>query len=139
MAEEIFKDIIRKKRLDDNEWIIYSAGCWAWEGYPATKNAILTMKSRGIDLENHRSQPVTEILMEKMDLVLCMEFSHKDFLSRHFPDYTENIFLLSEMVGVLEDIDDPVNDPIQTYQESAEKLENLLNEGFDLIEILTRP
>lgn len=124
--------------MDDSEWIVQSAGCWAWEGYPATKNAILTMRYRGIDLETHRSQPATEILMEKMDLVLCMECSHQDFLSRHFPDHADKVFLLSEMVGVLEEIDDPVNDPLQTYQESAEKLENLLHEGFDLIEKLTR-
>lgn len=138
MAEGLFKNLLRKKNLDQSQWNIQSAGCWARPGNPATMFSIITMQTIGIDLHKHRSQPVSESLLEKMNLVLCMEKNHVQFIKRHFPEHAEKIYLLTEMVEEPSDIDDPVSYPLEIYQHTAEAINNFLEAGFAKIFRLTQ-
>ena len=50
-----------------------SAGTAAWEGQPATEDAIAVVAADGIDLSAHRSRRVTPAALRAADLVLVME------------------------------------------------------------------
>ncbi|HEY2955711.1 MAG TPA: low molecular weight protein arginine phosphatase [Candidatus Eisenbacteria bacterium] len=52
---------------------VSSAGTAAWEGQPATEEAIAVAGADGIDLGGHRSRRVTAAALEAADLVLVME------------------------------------------------------------------
>jgi protein-tyrosine-phosphatase len=53
-----------------------SAGTAAWEGQPATANAVAVAAQEGIDLAGHRSRRATPELARGADLVLVMEREH---------------------------------------------------------------
>jgi len=59
---------------------VLSAGVAARTGEPATANSITALKKVGIDLRSHRSQPVTQELLDHALLVLCMTESHRDMI-----------------------------------------------------------
>jgi protein-tyrosine phosphatase len=52
---------------------VASAGTAAWEGQPATEDAIAVAARDGIDLSDHRSRRVAPAVVREADLVLVME------------------------------------------------------------------
>jgi len=135
MAEVLFKDLV--SQLDpETSWIINSAGCWARPNNPATSTAIEVMKDRGLNLNDHLSQPVTEALVEKYNLSLVMEEEHKRFIFRNFPDVAKNTYLLYEIVDKLQEIWDPVGMSKQAYENTADEMLRIMREGFKKISTL---
>lgn len=133
IAMIIFKDLITRKNENPEDWRIESAGVWAVSGYSATDFAHRTMKELGLDLADHRSQPVTESLIDKFNLILCMENDQVNFLKRNFPDSKEKVFLLSEMTGQNLDIRDPVGYSLDDYKNTAVDILLLLEKGYSKI------
>jgi protein-tyrosine phosphatase len=114
-------------------WLVKSAGVWAYEGQPASQNAVLEMRERGIRLEDHRSQPVAPDLVEEADLVLAMTRNHVESIRLAFPDQAHKVRLLSEMIGGRHDIADPYGGSRRSYAATARSLEALIDEGYDTI------
>ena len=133
MAMALFADLVIKRGMNIDAWRIESAGCWAMSGLPATTSAITTVSARGLDLTGHRSQPITESLLDEFNLILCMAYDHKSSLQRNFPSNAAKIFLLSEMVATGKEVDDPVGLSIGIYQTTAVEILGYLQNGFDKI------
>ena len=72
-------------------------------------------------------------MLAVFDLVLVMVGNHKEALDIEFPQFSEKVFLLSEMVGGEWDLDDPVGQPMEEYRETADLIEEVLDEGWDRI------
>ncbi len=132
MAEALFKSILDEADLGDT-WRVESAGVWAYSGESATPSARRVMRERSLDIENHRSRPVTEGLISQFDLVLVMESRHAKALQGQFPAYTDRVKLFSALIGRTDDIDDPVTGTLNTYRVVADELEDLLRRGIDRI------
>jgi protein-tyrosine-phosphatase len=130
MAEYIFKDMID----ENSDWQISSAGTYTRNGMP-TNNEVLTVlkRSYNIDASDHRTQVITHTKVHNHHLVLCMASNHKEALRAEFPDLKERIFLLSEMVGEFESIDDPIGGPYLEYEATAREINKYLKLGFDRI------
>jgi ribose 5-phosphate isomerase B len=128
--------LMRKRLADlgrDSDWVADSAGTWALEGVTATSHAIEAMRERNLDLDEHLSQTVTEELMASYDLILTMVSNHKEAINIEFPQYSDKVFLLSEMVDGDWDLDDPVGKPLEEYRETAKMIEEVLEEGWERI------
>jgi len=139
MAEAIMKDYFHKMDLPIN-LIVQSAGTWAENGRPATSFGVKAMSHRGLDTSNHRSQAITHGLLEKFDLVLTMESGHKEALQLEFPDFSDKIFMLSEMTGMKVNIDDPIGGSFDDYLETADEIENWIRLGLpQMLQILKVP
>lgn len=135
MAEVLFKDLV--SRLEpDVRWDVASAGCWGRPNNLATTTAIEVMKDRGLNLDDHLSQPVTEALLGKYHLVLVMEEEHKRFILRNFPDVGKNTHLLYEMVDKQKEIWDPVGMSKHAYENCAEEILRIMRESFQKISAL---
>jgi protein-tyrosine phosphatase len=137
MGEVLFKQYIQSQGYSGQDWEVASAGCWARPEQPATKNAILTAESYKCNLWLHSSQAVSEILLKKFNLLLCLESEHKDFIKRNFPEMAEKVFLLSNMIGADFNIDDPVSGTLETYALTAQKLMSIMLAGFPRIRNLS--
>jgi protein-tyrosine-phosphatase len=114
-------------------WTVDSAGVFAYEGQPASVNAVLEMRERGIELGGHCSQPVDHRLMEAADLVLAMTRHHVEGLQQAFPDQAGKVRLLSEMVGRTYDIADPYGASRAAYSTAARDLAALIERGYERI------
>lgn len=133
MAEALFRAQLKKERSDWKEWIVDSAGTWAEDGEMATRNSRVVMAERGLDISSHRSQTVSEEMLQNYDLILTMEHGHKEALQVEFPQFAHRVFLLSEMSGAVTPISDPYGGPIEAYQETANKIEKMLVKGMQRI------
>ncbi|MFC2053777.1 hypothetical protein ACFLV7_05685 [Chloroflexota bacterium] len=117
-------------------WKIESAGVWDMGGQQVAANTQLVLQKRGIDLNDYLSRTVTGTMLSGFNLVLVMEDNHKEVLKLAFPEYTDRIFMLSEMVGELYDIVDPIGRPLADFEETVLEMERILTEGFEKISIM---
>jgi protein-tyrosine-phosphatase len=92
------------------------------------------------DIRGHRSRVITERIVENAALILAMTQSHAETLRAEFPAYTDRIYLLSEMVGYVYDIEDPVGGTLLDYEETALKIEAMIENGFPrMMELIGLP
>lgn len=64
------------------------------------------MEEVGIDISNHRAQPVTEEMLAAADLILTMTRAHRDYLTRIYGE-DNRIHSLYEFLGQDGDVLDP--------------------------------
>ena len=133
MAMVLFKDLLTKNEEKLEDWRIESAGIWASTGFPATKETALVIQGMGLDLLDHRSQPITESLLDGFNLILCMTNDQVNFIKRNFPTAKDRVFLLSEMADQDQDILDPVGHPQNAYKNTANEILDFLEKGFSKI------
>jgi protein-tyrosine-phosphatase len=132
MAEALFKQHLREDGQDDG-WRVESAGVWASDGVPATENARTVMAERGLDLQAHRSRVVSARMLSEFGLILTMEARHRRFIKDVFPQHAAKVYLLSEMVDVEADVEDPVIGSLDDYRLTADHLVDLLKRGYNKI------
>ncbi|WP_221567309.1 low molecular weight protein arginine phosphatase [Alkalihalobacillus sp. TS-13] len=77
---------------------VQSAGIYAAYGSPASLQSIEVLKDEGI-LYNHKSQPLTEDLVEWADLILTMTTQHKQAIISQFPSKLKNVHTIREHVS----------------------------------------
>ena len=126
MAEALLRKKLHKVAAADKV-SVSSAGISAWEGQPASPEAVSVMGRRGIaSIASHRARQVTAAQIAEADLILVMTRSHQEKLQKCFTDHADRIFLLSEYGGGMEDVVDPVGGPVSEYQMCAEELDHLV-------------
>jgi len=116
-----------------DQWKIESSGVWDMGDQPAAFNTQLVLQERGIDLNYHASRTVTGTMLSEFNLVLVMEDNHKEVLKLAFTEYTDRIYLFSEMVGEIYNIVDPIGRSLAIFEETALEMERILTEGFEKI------
>lgn len=132
LAQEILKKLLAERGVEDG-YEVTSAGTWAADDQPALPKAQQVGRDFGIDLSQHRSRMITANILEGADLVLTMENRQKEALSYEFPENKNKIYVLGELVGVTEDISDPVMGSMDTYQRTGQRIYAILEEGLDEI------
>lgn len=106
-----------------------SAGVFAMPGEPASKNAVIALENKGIQI-NHSSQPITQDLILWSSNVLTMTNSHKHVLVSQFPLYKDKIFTIHEYVsGDNRDISDPYSGSLTVYENTLNELEELIKQA----------
>jgi protein-tyrosine-phosphatase len=129
MAVGLFKQQIA--RLGQTEqWQVASAGTWAVPDRPATLLARTVMAERAIDLSGHLSRLLDGELLHDADIILVMERHHLEAICVEFPEVAGKTFLLSQLIGQLFDIGDPVQGTIDDYRRCADEIQRLLAGGY---------
>ncbi len=132
MAAALFKKLV-SQREDAGEWRVESAGVWARDGNPAALLSQVVMGEKGLDISAHQSQLADCPLLQNFDLILTMEAEQKYVLQMRCEEYSNRVYMLSEMVGDEFDIPDPIGGESADYEEIASLIERLLTDGFDKI------
>lgn len=129
MAEYLFKDLLG----DTTDWQISSAGTYTRKGMRTNTEVLTVIKRYGIDARGHRTREVSRRKIHNHNLVLCLASNHKEALRAEFPDLKERIYLLSEMVGKSDSVNDPIGGPLVEYEAVAKEIHEYLTQGFDRI------
>jgi protein-tyrosine-phosphatase len=138
MAEALLRHEVAR-RGEAQTWKISSAGTWAEADLPATQFAHAVMARRGIQLVGHRSQPLIVEALREADIVLAMTRNHKEAIQAEFPRMADKVFLLSQLVDQVFDIEDPYGGSLEDYELCASDIESLLERGLDrLVELADR-
>ena len=133
MAMGLLRSLIEDS---NDQWKIESAGVWDMGDQQVAANTQLVLEEHGIDLNDHTSCTVTSTMLSEFNLVLVMEDIHKEVLKLAFPEYTDRIYMLSEMMGGFYDIVDPIGGALADFEETAFEMERILTEGIEKISIL---
>ena len=131
VAEAVLRDRLQYRGLLD--WTVDSAGTWGLDGRGASQHSITIMAEEGLDLQAHRARTITEEILEKANLVICMESGHVEAIKAEFPQHKERVFLLSEMIGHRYSISDPYGGPLENYKRMAKEITNIIDEGLERI------
>jgi protein-tyrosine-phosphatase len=91
-----------------------------------------------MDISNHRSRMVTEGILESFDLVLTMEKGQKEALVVEFPKFARRVQMLTEMIGLVYDIPDPIGKSMTDFEETYKELEQVLRLGLEKVRRYTR-
>ena len=112
---------------------VVSAGVWASEGREVSRTSSAVLAGRGVDISAHRSQPVTTALLDQVNLVLVMEEAHRRSIFNYSPKYLAKTFLLTEMSGQHDDIEDPYGRAVEAYEATADQIAGLIDTGLPRI------
>ena len=141
MAEGILKDLVIDE-ADKNHTIIpimiTSAGTHAVMGGPASHTAVKVMNSHGINLNFHRSKPISESIVRNSDLIITMERNHTEIIKRQWPFctwvYELKNFAQDVPVEPFEmDIVDPIGMGQEIYEGVFDELYKELSRVKDII------
>jgi protein-tyrosine-phosphatase len=136
-------EALARAALERRGWThvrVDSAGTSAGWDAPASEHAIAVCSEHGLDLEGHRSQPLTPELVRWADLILAMSSTHLDAVREIDVDVDDRAALLSEFAG--EDgagIDDPFGGAIEPYRRTFRQLERLVDAALQRLELILAP
>jgi RpiB/LacA/LacB family sugar-phosphate isomerase len=124
MAEYLF----RARLGGERGWIARSAGTSAVNGWPASEEAVIALREKGVDLQRHRSQPVTSDLLEKSDLIVTMTRRHREDLLRHNASLAPRIRLLTSFGTATrsDDIPDPIGQSLDVYRRTRDVIDGAI-------------
>ncbi|HPS54886.1 MAG TPA: L-threonylcarbamoyladenylate synthase [Sedimentisphaerales bacterium] len=128
MAEGLFKKYWAEKigcnvdQLEQMGYKVLSVATLSMAGVPVSSESVVACKKKGVDISQHRSQSLSEKLIEQSDLIFTMSGSHRDIILNICPDAGEKCFLL----GGDKDVPDPIGKSQSVYNECADTIENYI-------------
>lgn len=117
MAERIMKQYLPEKK-------IRSAGLMAMVNHPADDTAVIVSGLHGVSLEGHRGTQFRSSMTGEYDLILVMENSHLEKISKISPQARGKIMLLGHWSGHRE-----IPDPYRKSQEAFESVYQLIDQA----------
>ena len=130
--------VLAAQRYDPAAVRFLSAGLQGWPGEPASTGSLETAAARGLALDAHRSQPVSDDLLAGADWVIGMTRAHVAIFKSRFPGYPGRVGLLgqpgADLAGSVpspdaEEVADPFGGSREAYEAMADQVERLL-EGW---------
>ena len=133
MAEGFFKQISQ----NDADLSCASAGIGAVGGQSASRNSIVAMAEEGIDIQTHRSEPVTSDLIQQADFILVMTYHHLYSLLLLYPQAADKLFLLKEFMPPNDrsnrEVMDPFGQPLEIYAACRNQLSEAIGYLYPLL------
>ena len=117
MAEKLLQHALAGQGAPLNQIEIVSAGVAAGYGDPASANSVAVLKKIKLDLGRHKSQPLTQDLIDRAFLILGMTQSHINVLNHYYTGLPERVHLFREFMSKNEnpEIPDPYGQNYTAY------------------------
>jgi protein-tyrosine phosphatase len=118
MAQKLLQHALAAEGAPYDKLVVESAGVAAGYGEPASANSVAALKKVKIDLTQHKSQPITQTLLDRAFLILGMTDSHLDILTHYHKGLSERMHLFREFMEPHENeqIPDPYGQNFDAYQ-----------------------
>lgn len=113
MAELLMKNKIKRCKI--RWWDVSSCGINAEVGGAMSRNSEIALSERGISAENFKPRQLTQKLIEKSTIVICMTENQKTLL-----ESCGNVHSVKEMCGY--DIPDPYGCNLDAYRVTRDAL-----------------
>lgn len=111
---------------------VASAGTGAAEGSPASDGALLVSLEQGLDLNEHRSRPLTAELVADSDIILVMGGGHLDRVRQLGGGERAHLladFAANDAAGRA--VSDPFGGDLSVYRETFGQLETEIGRALD--------
>jgi len=130
MAEAMCKDLLAKQlgcRIDQLATMGYrvlSAGTFASTGGPTSSDAQTALSLMNIEFAGHKSQALTEDLINKADHVFVMTPEHAEFARQIAAQAEQKVQLLAEGQAIL----DPLGRGLEEYKKCAHNIHKAIED-----------
>ncbi|UCG33014.1 MAG: threonylcarbamoyl-AMP synthase [Phycisphaerales bacterium] len=137
MAEALCRDMLARKLdiapelLREAGYHVYSAGVHGLDGAPASQGALQAVQQRGLDLSRHVARAVDVGMLRDADYIWVMCDTHLQGITAMVPSVRGRARLLADG----EEIEDPIGQPQECYNECAEKLARGLRTRLEEVEL----
>lgn len=121
MAEAILKAQLAKQGRSD-EFNVVSRGVAAFDGQPASDNAIIALNEIGIDLTHHSAKRISMQDLKSADIIYVMSEGQKAAIAEVVPEKADKIKVL--------DIIDPYGMEIDEYKICRDAFVNIFKKEF---------
>lgn len=141
LAEALARRALLEREIGQVE--VLSAGVGAANGVPASEGALRGARRHGLELDPHRSRPLTAELVDEADLVLTMSLHHLERVRGLGGG--EKASLISSFAAGNDDpeagppIPDPIGGGDAEYEETIETLETLVEAVIRRLEPIVAP
>ena len=116
VAEIMLKTMLKQEQVKGI--VVRSAGVKTTDGKKMSENSTKALKQLGYLPYGFKSRQLTDEIIEKADMLICMTENHKRALGS-----IKNAYSISELTGVNE-IGDPYGCDLDTYLKTAKEIEN---------------
>lgn len=120
---------------------VISAGVAARNGEPVSENSVLALRKVGIDVSHHRSQSLTQRMLDEAVAVYCMTESHRAMIQVQADPVPRNLFLFREFFPGDGDkeIGDPFGGPLRIYEAVRDEMVESIPALIDHLKTLIGP
>ncbi len=124
MAQKLLQHALAAEEAPLNQLEVVSAGVAAGYGDPASANSVAAVKKIKLDLNHHKSQPVTQNLIDQSYAVFGMTQSHIDILNHYHNNLPRRVHLFREFMGEGEspEIPDPYGQNFAAYAQCLDSM-----------------
>lgn len=122
---------MRARLGDDTMWETGSAGVFAPDGAPPSKEGVQVLKELKINSRKHRSRPLTRELVDQATLVVVMTREHQLDVLRMFPDLEGRVHMLtsfSDTHHAAVNIPDPIGLPLSVYRTTRDTIDSAVSD-----------
>lgn len=117
--------LLLQQQLSGNEVEVISAGTHAVEGRSAESHMREIMVKRGFSqVEHHQSHILMPSMLDRVDLVLCMEEKHIKWIANVHPLALGKTKLMGHW-NARQEVRDPINGPAEGFEATVNELELL--------------
>jgi len=141
MAEGILRKIISESKYKN--WVdVLSAGTLNINNSPPTIEAMDVAHNGGINISAHKSQGLSEDIMRRANIIICMALNHIHYIQEKFPQYRSKSILLKQWQAENKLSNPSIADPIgrnlsfyeQIFKEIKMEIHRVLAEIYRQIE-----
>lgn len=124
MAAALLQHALRAEPEPLRSIRVESSGVAARGGEPVSENSVVALKKVGLDIAAHRSQPLTQRMLDEALAIICMTESHRAMIELQAEPVPKNLFLFREfMKGAADkEIGDPFGGPIRLYEATRDEM-----------------
>lgn len=137
MAAALFRHALNAQDDSLKTLKVSSAGVSAFPGQAASQNSVDALKKVNIQLANHKSQGLSQELVDNTLAFFCMTDSHLAMLNYQIDPPPPNAFLMRQFIG--DGIDDQIPDPFGGVLREYEACRDSMVEAIpSLIEVVKK-
>lgn len=116
-------------------WKIDSAGVAARNGDPISDNSVVALRKAGIDIGSHRSQRLTQDMLNRAAVVLCMTEAHRALIELGFHPVPQATHLFREFMPKpsSREIGDPYGGPLRAYEAARDEMVEAIPSLLDFL------
>ena len=125
-------EALARRYADQRGWRVEarSAGVMGLVGKEAAPNAVRVLAELEVDLSTHRSQGLSEELVDWADHILVMELRHQIDLHTRFPESEGKVLMLATFGGMHE-VADPIGGWRWRFRRSRDEIRRCVERFMD--------
>ncbi|HKB56285.1 MAG TPA: low molecular weight protein arginine phosphatase [Lacunisphaera sp.] len=124
MGEALLKHALSGQTEPLRSLKVISAGVASRTGEPISENSVTALKKVGIDISGHRSQPLTQELLDGALVVFGMTESHRSIIQLRARPIPPHLYLFREFLPppAEKEIGDPYGGPLKLYETCRDEM-----------------